>query len=669
MRPLSRLALGGGAVSAAAAGALLAGGVFATTATLVVTDPLAPRASADSLRRFDDCVSLLRWYVDHSVGEVGPYGWNGPVMYATDLRMRREVMPLAADAASGSAALSSGSGTDARASSGTGTNTQEADVDEPDLAKTDGRRVVRLVDQRVMVVSDVTGAAPVELGRVSLPVDAYGGELLLAGDHVLVMESAGGWGGGPMPMAIEGDLSSRRIAPVLGTRVIDVDISDAAHPRIVHDDTYSGLEVSMRQYGDVVRLVTSTPRPELPWATPRPGRSKVSEQQALQHNRDLVRATTIEDWIPTVVDNLGTKTRTPLVDCADVYHPAAWSGGATTTVTTYDVGTPAERRSVAVTADGQVVYSSADRLYVASTRVDAPQQVWPRLGRLDGSVTGEPGVSPVLSPAVRTQLHAFALDGLDTRYVGSGHVDGSVRDRWSLDEHDGRLRVAWTLDGSGTITDRNGETRAQTRNGITILSERDGALVPTGEIGDLGLDENIQSVRWFDDFAVLVTFRQMDPLYTIDLTDQDQPRELGRLKIPGYSGYLHPIGGDLLLGLGVDATDEGRQLGTQAAVFDVGDLTAPRRISRQGFGSETSLPALDDPRGFTWLPSRRTGLTTVASWSGDHARLVALTVGADGALQARDLATDVGWDVRTLPLDDGRVAVVDERGLRVLDVG
>ncbi|HEX7717316.1 MAG TPA: beta-propeller domain-containing protein [Marmoricola sp.] len=669
MRPLSRLALGGGAVSAAAAGALLAGGVFATTATLVVTDPLAPRASADSLRRFDDCGSLLRWYVDHSVGEVGPYGWNGPIMYATDLRMRREVMPLAADAVSGSAALSSDSGTDARASSGTGTNTQEADVDEPDLAKTDGRRVVRLVDQRVVVVSDVTGAAPVELGRVSLPVDAYGGELLLAGDHVLVTESAGGWGGGPMPMAIEGDLSSRRIAPVLGTRVIDVDISDATHPRIVHDDTYSGLEVSLRQYGDVVRLVTSTPRPELPWATPRPGRSKVSEQQALRHNRDLVRATTIEDWIPTVVDNLGTKTRTPLVDCADVYHPAAWSGGDTTTVTTYDVGTPAERRSVAVTADGQVVYSSADRLYVASTRVDAPQQVWPHLGRLDGSVTGEPGVSPVLAPAVRTQLHAFALDGLDTRYVGSGHVDGSVRDRWSLDEHDGRLRVAWTLDGSGTITDRNGETRAQTRNGITILSERDGALVPTGEIGDLGLDENIQSVRWFDDFAVLVTFRQMDPLYTIDLTDQDHPRELGRLKIPGYSGYLHPIGGDLLLGLGVDATDEGRQLGTQAAVFDVGDLTDPRRISRQGFGSETSLPALDDPRGFTWLPDRRTGLTTVASWSGDHARLVALTVGADGALQARDLATDVGWDVRTLPLDDGRVAVVDERGLRVLDVG
>ena len=259
---------------------------------------------------------------------------------------------------------------------------------------------------------------------------------------------------------------------------------------------------------------------------------------------------------------------------------------------------------------------------------------------------------------VQTRLHAFALDGEDTTYVGSGHVTGSVRDRWSLDEHDGRLRVAWTRTGK----------QGHTQNGITVLAERGGALVPTGTIDRLGLDENIQSVRWFDDLAVLVTFRQMDPLYTIDLTDQDRPREVGALKIPGYSGYLHPIGDDLLLGLGVDATEQGQSLGGQAAVFDIGDLRNPQRISRQGFGQQSSLPALDDPRGFTWLPDRRTGLTTVTSWTSDRARLVAVEVADDGALQAHDLATDVGWNARTLPLDDGRVALVDE-DLRVLDVG
>lgn len=641
MRALSKAALGGTVVSAATVGGLVLAGVFATTATLVVTDPLAPRASADSLTRFDSCARLLDWYVDHSIRDVGPYGWGGPVtMFRGDL--------IAELATAGSApADAAKASTDERSSSETGTNTQEADVDEPDVAKTDGQMVVRLVDQRVVVLSDVTGAEPRELGRVSLPVDTYGGELLLAGDHVLVSQAAEGWA---TPMLENAAGASRKAGPQGGTRIVDIDISDPSAPRIVGDDTYTGRQISLRLHGDTVRLVTASYRPELRWVLPD---RRISEDEATRRNRALVRATTIEDWLPATIDNQGAGTRVALVDCADVYRPASWSGGETTVVTTYDVQEPSDRTSVAVAADGQVVYSSADRLYVASTEYDEPN-VWRRMG---GEFTDRIMPEPRMQD-VRTQLHAFALDGLDTTYTGSGHVTGSVRDRWSLDEQDGRLRVAWTR------SNRNGRTQ----NGITVLSERAGALVPTGTIDRLGVDENIQSVRWFDDLAVLVTFRQIDPLYTIDLSDPDRPRELGQLKIPGYSGYLHPIGDDLLLGLGVDATTEGRSLGGQAAVFDIRDLTDPRRVSQQGFGHQSWLTALDDPRGFTWLPGRRTGLTTVSGWSSDRNRLVALRVSESGALDARDLATDVGWNARTLPLDDGRVALVDEE-LRVLDLG
>jgi uncharacterized secreted protein with C-terminal beta-propeller domain len=647
-------------------GAVLVGTATASTA-LVVTDPTAPTARADSLQRFDGCRALLDWYVGHAVDEVGPYGWGGPMVYDAMPQVDGVITDKSVTGALPEAAAGASSA-DARANSATGTNTQEADVDEPDVAKTDGRRVVRLVDHRTVVVDDVTGTEPRELGRISLPVDTYGGELLLAGDHVLVTQDGGRWGG---PLPYEGDVVGPDLAgqsmpgPGGGTRVVDLDISDPAHPRIVHDDTYSGAEVSMRLYGDTVRLVTSSLRPDLPWVTPdRPGRGRISAAEATRRNRALVRATTIRDWLPSIVDNTEPSSVKPLVDCADVYRPAAWSGADTTTVTTYDVRDPAHRTSVAVTADGQVVYSSADRLYVTSTRVNAPGPWRQKFG----SWLGQRAV-PVRPQDVRTEIHAFALAGTTTRYVGSGHVDGTVRDRWSLDEHGGLLRVAWTQDGSRMIVDPNGEGRRATRNGITILSERGGALVPTGTIADLGIDENIQSVRWFDDVAVLVTFRQMDPLYTIDLTDPAHPREIGQLKIPGYSGYLHPIGGDLLLGLGVDATDLGRNLGAQAAVFDIRDLTDPRRVSQQKFGLESSLPALDDPRGFTWLPDRRTGLTTVQSWSSDRSRLVALEVSPTGVLEARDLATDVGWNARTLPLADGRVAVVDDRGVRLLDVG
>jgi hypothetical protein len=667
MRPLSKAALGGGIVSVATVGGLVVGGVFATTATLIVTDPLAPRANADSLSRFDSCGALLRWYVDHAVKEVGPYGWNSGRYYP----MFASEDAVAPQAVAGSAATDSAksSATAERSSSRTGTNTQEADVDEPDVAKTDGHRVVRLVDQRTLVISDVTGDEPRELGRISLPMDAYGGELLLVGDHVLVTQAGGVW---REPMPVEGgmavdDLAVGKAVPYGGgggTRVIDIDISDAAHPRIVHDDTYSGSEVSVRLYGDVVRVVTSTPRPELSWKMPgQPGHGKLTEREATRRNQALVRASTIEDWLPSVRDNLsGAKAMHPLLDCTDVYHPAEWSGGDTTAVTTYGVRDPGDRQTVGVTADGQVVYSSNDRLYVAATRYDQPS-VWRRMGGavMDREIMPRP-------QDVQTQLHAFALDGTATRYVGSGHLTGTVRDRWSMDEHDGKLRVAWTRDQVGRITDSNGESRQHTRNGITIFAERDGGLVPTGTIGDLGIDENIQSVRWFDDLAVLVTFRQMDPLYTIDLSDQDHPREIGALKIPGFSGYLHPIGDDLLLGLGINATNLGRNLGGQAAVFDIGDLHDPRRISTQGFGEQSSLPALDDPRGFTWLPDGRTGLTTVATWTSDRTRLVALHVTPSGALEARDLATDVGWNARTLPLEDGRVALVDEKQLRILEV-
>lgn len=643
MRAPSKAALGGTFVSATVGGLVVGGlllfGTVATTATLVVTDPLAPRASADSLTRFDSCTRLLDWYVDHSIEDVGPYGWGGPVMWASDDLATAE-RPVA-----GSASADAGkTDTDERASSDTGTNTQEADVDEPDLAKTDGRMVVRLVDQRIVVLSDVTGAQPRELGRVALPVDTYGGELLLVGDHVLVSQASEGWA------TFEDTAgSSRKAGPEAGTRIVDVDISDPSAPRIVGDDTYTGRQISLRLYGDTVRLVTATHRPELPWVLPD---RRVTEDEATSRNRALVRATTIEDWLPATLDNLGAGTRTALVDCDDVYRPGSWSGGETTVVTTYDVHEPADRTSVGVAADGHVVYSSADRLYVASTEYDEPN-VWRRMG---GELTDRVMPGPRRQD-VRTQLHAFALDGTDTSYAGSGHVTGTVRDRWSLDEQDGRLRVAWTR------SNLNGRTQ----NGITVLSERAGALVPTGTIDRLGVDENIQSVRWFDDLAVLVTFRQIDPLYTIDLSDPDRPRELGQLKIPGYSGYLHPIGDDLLLGLGVDATSEGQGLGGQAAVFDIRDLTDPRRVSQQGFGHQSWLTALDDPRGFTWLPGRRTGLTTV-SGTADRSRLVALRVSDSGALDARDLATDVGWNARTLPLDDGRVALVDEE-LRVLDLG
>ena len=181
----------------------------------------------------------------------------------------------------------------------------------------------------------------------------------------------------------------------------------------------------------------------------------------------------------------------------------------------------------------------------------------------------------------------------------------------------------------------------------------------------LGRGEQIKSVRWFDDLAVVVTFRQMDPLYTVDLSDPDHPRLRGELKIPGFSGYLHPIGHDRLLGVGIDATSQGRARGAQVSVFDVSDLAHPVRVDRYAYGGQSDLAAPDDPRGFTWVPGpdgAGVGWTQVQDYTeGDTLRLSRIAADASGHLS---VTTSIRpgvepWEVaRVLPLPHGRVLLV-----------
>lgn len=648
MRSVTKVAAGGGLGSALTIGALFAAGVF-TGGAVVVADPLTePAAAADGLVRFEDCDELLDWYVDHAIDEVGPYGWGGPVLYrGMELQSGRMSTGATADnlfsrdfaALSPSAkALQDGG----QGNSETGTNTQEASVDEPDTVKTDGKQVVRLVGGNTLVITDVSGDRARELNRVTLPGQTYPtAELLLVGDRVVVVAGES-WSRLPRFGPFERSLPPHGGD---GTKVFEVDISDPAAPVLTHVDRYSGRLVAARQYDDTLRLVTQDGLPDLGWHQPGPG---VSADEATRRNRELVRESTIEDWLPEVTAAGQSET---LVDCEEVMHPRAWAGHGTAVVTTFGGTDVANRSAVGFTADAQLAYSSADRIYLAAAQ--SP----------DGATGAEDGDEPVvLRKAIpRTDLHAFALDGEKTTYAASGTIAGQVRDRWSLDSQDDVLRVAWTRQSS----------RGKDRNGLITMTEEDGRLVRIGEVRGLGVDEQIQSVRWFADFAVIVTFRRIDPLYAIDLSDPESPAARGELKVPGYSGYLHPIGEDRLLGLGVDADDRGRTRGAQAATFDVADLSDPDQLGKLLLGDGTELPALADPRGFTWLPDRRTGITSVSDWRRGDSRLIALRVADDGGLTLRDLMTVHGWQTRTLPLDDGRIAVIDvarRDDLRIIDL-
>jgi hypothetical protein len=261
-----------------------------------------------------------------------------------------------------------------------------------------------------------------------------------------------------------------------------------------------------------------------------------------------------------------------------VRRTQSFSGLGTLTVLTIDMarGLPAVDADSLMT-DGQTVYASQDRLYVASERWLPPDASRSQI--LGQSATG---------------LHAFSTEQAgDTAYMGSGEVPGYLLNQWSLSEHEGTLRAATTSMPPWDSSERS-------ESAVRTLQERDGRLVQVGAVGGLGRGERIYAVRYIGDTGFVVTFRQVDPLYTLDLSEPARPRVVGELKVPGYSAYLHPLGDGLLLGVGQDATDEGRRTGVQLSLFDVSDLAKPVRLDQFGFGGDSYTEVESDHRAFLW---------------------------------------------------------------------
>jgi hypothetical protein len=330
----------------------------------------------------------------------------------------------------------------------------------------------------------------------------------------------------------------------------------------------------------------------------------------------------------------------------------------------FDAAAPDAPSVTGLAVDTDLAYASLDQLYLATSPaygevirgcfecIDPLPAPEPN-GLLPGWLTGHGRGSYVPSPRTydgASHLYAFDLDGIDTTFAASGEVDGVIRDRWSMDAVDGTLRVAVGPNGS------TGDF-----NSIVTFRQEGNDLAVAGRLDDLGVGEDIQSVRWFDALAIVVTFRQVDPLYAVDLTDPAQPRLMGALKIPGYSAYLHPLGQHRLLGLG-QAQGANGMWGAQAGLFNVTDLTHPQQLDVVEFGPNSQALATQDPRQLTWLPDGRTVLTVISEYGdrGNVGYVSVLTLG-EGELSNRMVPVEYGDEVsavRLVPLADGRVVLV-----------
>lgn len=624
---------------------LLAGTVAVAAAALGAAQLLpgaAPAAHADGLVGYSSCTELL----DHYRGELRRSATAYGVGFGVGGFAAADSV---SESVGGAARSSADAGTAAVGSGPTGTNLQEQGVDEPDLVKLRDGRLVVLTGHHVRVVS--AEAQPRLLGSLAVSDDtSYGGELLLVGDRALAVVP--GFRADPQPGPASDASRSMVYRPgTPTTRLVLVDLS-TGQPRLLEEATYDAQYVSARLVDGTVRLVTTT-RPQPPAVYPLT-EGREARQEALAANRSAAGAVGLFDVLPQVLRTAPDGTvleRGSVIGCDRVTHARSPRGASTLMVTTLRPATGLEATdSTGVTTDGDIVYASTDRLYVATSRWGTVGPVQPMDGRGRASGAFE---------EVTTELHGFdTSSSTATRYLGSGSVPGYVLGRWALSSYEGALRVATTRQPPWE-SERAGDTSSM----VVKLAERDGALVETGRVEGLGRTEHIRAVRYFGDLAAVVTFRQTDPLYLLDLSGT--PRVLGELKIPGFSTYLHPIGDSLLLGVGQDADQDGRVTGMQVSVFDISDLSRPAQVDRLPLGPGWS-PALDDSRAFSYDPARRLATLPFMGYdesAGESSSAVGVSVDSEGRLRERGrLDLDRSWSPRVV-LAGEHVFAVTEGGV------
>ena len=338
-------------------------------------------------------------------------------------------------------------------------------------------------------------------------------------------------------------------------RLTIVDASDPSALNVSSRVTIDGELVAGRLVEGFIRIVSSsTPRLDVA-------------------PRDL----TLADVVPTVTVR-GATHDAQRAPCDQVYLPPDATSLRTTTVTSLDPADPEPVGAATALIDDGIVYATPTSLYIADP-------TW-----------GRPG---------RTEVHRFDLsDPRDTAYMSSGVVRGQPLNEFSLDEHDGVLRIATTREGTRS-------TRFRGQSQVSVLREDGEVLSEIGMVDGLGVGERIYAVRFLGARGYVVTFRQIDPLYVLDLSDPTAPQVTGELKIPGFSEYLHPLDGDRLAGVGRHANGS-----VQVSLFDVADPTAPSRIATvDDLGS--SSPIANDHRAFQLIAARNLMIvpTETSHWS------------------------------------------------------
>jgi uncharacterized secreted protein with C-terminal beta-propeller domain len=432
------------------------------------------------------------------------------------------------------------------------TNIQVQGVDEADIVKNDGKYIYVLSGGKLVVLEAYPGETAKILSETGIegnPVEAF-----LSGDRIVVFASGGTYStpvyrSMPMEMAVP----PRYYQPV--THGYIYSLKDRTDPDLVRDITFPGSYYDSRMIGDRVYVITN----------------------------ENVYTYADEIPMPVVKDDLGIS-----IDPKVSYFDVPFGSYTFSTISSFSV--PDDRSLSAesfLLGYTSTLYVSRDNIYMAFQRPVAIRAE-PVVGRdlVATSVSRQP-------PEEVTAICRFAISNGQIRYIGTGEVTGHLLNQFSMDESGGNLRVATTVQGYGG-------SGSYEYNNVFVM---DSGMKTIGSLKYIAPDERIYATRFLGDRLYMVTFKRIDPLFVIDLSDPRNPGILGKLKIPGYSDYLHPYDRNHIIGIGkeTETNDWGgvSTSGLKLALFDVSDVNHPTEVDHVEIGEAGSdSEALRDHKAF-----------------------------------------------------------------------
>ncbi|MCA9478014.1 MAG: beta-propeller domain-containing protein, partial [Nanoarchaeota archaeon] len=497
------------------------------------------------------------------------------------------------------------------------TNNQVQGVDEADILKTDGNYIYTITGKTLFIIS--SGEEANIVSQISL--DSYPQGLFIDGDT----------------LAVFGNEYNDEVYDLVGfqpqsgmTYFHTYDISDRSNPELVDEYSFEGNYFDARLVDDQVYFVVQS-SPEYRPIHP----------------------------LPIIYD--GASVKEVSLDRI-LWYPGNYDYAQLVTVHSIDLSKKKDLFSLSVAVDNlQTIYMSADNLFLVGSEYVSEYEIEQEVTRdmvkayltqddadlialinsVDERVLSLPekeqkimevyyarinylgneeqtdlykSIDKELADRLDkikyytyTTLSKINLEG-DMSYVASEKVPGRITNQFSLDEYENNLRIATTVDAHWS---RTGE-QTESYTNVFVL---DDSLRQVGSLMNLAPTERIYSTRFVDDRLYMVTFRQVDPFFVIDLSNPEKPSELGQLKIPGFSRYLHPYDETHLIGIGQDATELGRTTGLKISLYDVTDVENPIEVAKYVTDEKyASSSALYEHKAFLFSKEKNLLVIPAYSW-------------------------------------------------------